>query len=180
MRILIYKRTHVGDPDSRGRFGNEGCMGRVRGYSFDAVIGVGGISGQPRRQGLSGKINWVGRNPRLSRNSVDPRGPLASFGAVDFRLFEHQGPSIWTCAPLLARRVFRNNARFVFRSLTGAEQREAEQLIKRILDEGEFDRLQLTDEVPTSCSDPCNPLLRKRCFKVKTKLPKRARPGSCR
>ncbi|WP_112487513.1 hypothetical protein [Thiomonas sp. X19] len=42
MRILTYKRTHVGDPDEFGRFGINDCMGRVRGYRYDAVIGVGG------------------------------------------------------------------------------------------------------------------------------------------
>jgi hypothetical protein len=39
MRILTYKRTHVGDPDQDGRFGIYDCMGRVRNYPFDAVIG---------------------------------------------------------------------------------------------------------------------------------------------
>jgi len=43
MRILIYKRTHTGDPDLKGRFGIHDCMGRVRDYDYDAVIGVGGI-----------------------------------------------------------------------------------------------------------------------------------------
>lgn len=51
MRILIYKRTHVGDPDDSGRFGLYNCMGRVRGYDFDAVIGVGGIGNEEREAG---------------------------------------------------------------------------------------------------------------------------------
>ena len=43
LRILVYKRTHVGDPDVAGRFGINHCMGSVRGYHYDAVIGVGGM-----------------------------------------------------------------------------------------------------------------------------------------
>ena len=42
MRTLIYKRTHPGDPDEKGRFGICDCMGRVRAWDFEAVIGVGG------------------------------------------------------------------------------------------------------------------------------------------
>ena len=43
MRTLIYKRTHLGDPDLFGTFGINDCMGEVRARQFDAVIGVGGI-----------------------------------------------------------------------------------------------------------------------------------------
>jgi len=53
MRILIYKRTHIGDPDAKCQFGNQGCMGRVRGFAFDAVIAwaesVGGLSRRASR-----------------------------------------------------------------------------------------------------------------------------------
>lgn len=162
MRILIYKRTHTGDPNVGRQFGNEGCMGRVRGFAFDAVIGVGGIGGQPRKQGISGKINWVGRNPRKSRNPVDARGPLVSFDSLDFRLFEQQGPSFLEHAPLLAKKVFGNRSRFVFRSLTPAEQREAELLIRRVLDAGEFDHLQRTKTIASACDNVCWSAVQKR------------------
>ena len=68
MRILIYKRTHTGDPDpERGIFG-EGpdddevtdCMGKVRGYGFDAVIGVGGFGPEPQSQGNSLQVDLGG------------------------------------------------------------------------------------------------------------------------
>jgi hypothetical protein len=45
-RILVYKRTHNGDPDQNGCFGAEDCMGMVRERHFDAVIGIGGIGGR--------------------------------------------------------------------------------------------------------------------------------------
>jgi hypothetical protein len=43
MRTLVYKRTHNGDPDAEGRFGIHDCMGQVRSYGYEAVIGVGGV-----------------------------------------------------------------------------------------------------------------------------------------
>lgn len=172
MKILIYKRTHIGDPDTGRQFGNEGCMGRIRGFTFDAVIGVGGISSLPKKQGIAEKINWVGRRPRKSTNPIDPRGPLVSFSAKDFRLFEQQGPLLSTVAPLLAKRIFDSRARFFFRSLSPAEQREAQQLIKSILDLGMFDHLQLTKPASTQCSSSvCKVPLRKgRCSKSRIAL----------
>ena len=41
MRILTYKRTHKGDPDNRGVFGINDCMGAIRNRKFDAVVGIG-------------------------------------------------------------------------------------------------------------------------------------------
>src|SRR5205823_5833202 len=141
MRILIYKRTHVGDPNTRREFGNEGCMGRVRRFGFDAVIGVGGISKQPTQQRLARKVNWVGRNPKRSPNPADVRGPLVSFEQKDFRLFERNGPLLSKLAPRLAKKIYGSRSRFVFTSLGPVEQREARQLISQVLDSGRFDHL---------------------------------------
>lgn len=143
MRILIYKRTHIGDPDAKRQFGNQGCMGRVRGFAFDAVIGVGGISGMPTQEGIAKRINWVGRRPQKTVNPNDPRGPLASFSQKDFRLFERQGPLLADISPLLAKKVFGNRARFFFSSLSPAERKEAQRLLHLILDLGALDHLQL-------------------------------------
>jgi len=155
MRILIYKRTHVGDPNGKRQFGNKGCLGRIRGFAFDAVIGVGGISGRPTRQGIAMKINWVGRRPRKSTNPIDSRGPLVSFRPNDFRLFEHQGPLLANEAPLLARKVFGSRARFFFCSFPSAEQKEAENLMTKILDLCEFDHLQLTESATRLSAEVC-------------------------
>ena len=60
MRTLIYKRTHSGDPDPQtGVFGNHDCMGSVRAWEFDAVIGIGGVGPEPRRHGIAGKLTYV-------------------------------------------------------------------------------------------------------------------------
>jgi len=84
MRTLIYKRTHPGDPDGKGQFGIHGCMGRVRTWRFEAVIGVGGTGAEPRSHGLDGKVNWIGIGPHkmgaVDHNSAlrtpTPRNPL--------------------------------------------------------------------------------------------------------
>jgi hypothetical protein len=165
VKILIYKRTHVGDPNGKRHFGNEGCLGRIRGFAFDAVIGVGGISDLPTQQGIAMKINWVGRCPRKSKNPIDPRGPLVSFRPEDFRLFEHQGPLLANEAPLLAMKLFNSRARFFFSSLSPREQEEAENLLTRILDLCEFDRLELKRSVTGASKFPFR---RKRCARPET------------
>src|SRR5215471_8860220 len=61
MRTLVYKMTHIGDPDpATGLWGETGCMGQVRSYQFDAVIGIGGTSAI---DGIAGKIVWIGTGP---------------------------------------------------------------------------------------------------------------------
>ena len=61
--MLIYKRTHNGDPDRFGHFGINDCMGQLRARRFDAVIGVGGIGAEPKSLGIAGKVNWIGIGP---------------------------------------------------------------------------------------------------------------------
>jgi len=70
MRILTYKRTHTGVPDFHGRFGNHGCMGRVRDFCFDAVIGVGGIGAEARSWDIAGKLTWIGVGPQRGLPSI--------------------------------------------------------------------------------------------------------------
>jgi hypothetical protein len=125
MRILVYKRTHKGDPDSSGCFGIEDCMGRVRGYEFDAVIGVGGISRMPTAQGIGGKVNWIGIGSR--KGPTEGRGPLVTFD--HFVLYEEEGRDFRTIAPILARRMYSRNARVLF-SFNDAEQAEIACLLK--------------------------------------------------
>lgn len=143
MRILIYKRTHTGDPDASGRFGINGCMGRIRGFAFDAVIGVGGVSKWPTQEGIARKINWVGRNPQKIVNPQNPYAPLLSFQSKDFRLFEHQGPLLEDISPLLADKVYNSKARFFLDSLSPKEQEEARRIIHLILNTGTFNHLVL-------------------------------------
>jgi hypothetical protein len=124
MRTLVYKRTHKGDPDRKGCFGIQDCMGRVRGYEFDAVIGVGGISRMPTAQGIGGKVNWVGIGSR--KGPTRGRGPLVTFD--HFVLYEEKGRDFWAIAPTLARRMYSKNARVLF-TFNDTEQAEIVRLL---------------------------------------------------
>ena len=64
MNILIYKRTHNDDPGNEGIFGKHDCMGRVRDYQFDAVLGIGGKTTWSDSKGIALKINWIGIGPK--------------------------------------------------------------------------------------------------------------------
>jgi hypothetical protein len=126
MRTLVYKRTHPGDPNSRGHFGNEDCMGRVRSWDFDSVIGVGGLGAESSSHDLDYKVNWIGIGPR-KRPRHQGRGPVVAFD--HFVLFENEGPDFATLAPRLTRRLFEDNVRVLLHDVDSHEQKE----IKRIL-----------------------------------------------
>jgi len=122
MRILTYKRTHTGDPDTEGRFGINDCMGRIRNFPFDAVIGVGGTGWEPRSFGIDRKINWVGVGPKRERGGKNDRGSIVTFER--FVLFEERGPLFHDLAPALAKRMYAGG-RFVFKSYSEQEKAEA-------------------------------------------------------
>ena len=126
MRTLIYKRTHPGDPDAGGRFGIHDCMGQVRSWEYDAVVGVGGLGAEPSFYRLDGKINWIGVGPRKHERS-NGRGPLVTFDR--FVLFEQAGPSFVALAPRLAHRMYRHNVRVLLDKINAQEARE----VRRIL-----------------------------------------------
>ena len=126
MRTLIYKRTHTGDPDAAGRFGIHGCMGRVRAWSFDAVIGVGGIGSEPTAYGIDGRVTWIGIGPHRAR-AKDPRGPLVTFD--HFVLFDARGPLLHEHAPRLAKRMYDGRVRVLLHPTT-EEAREIARLLR--------------------------------------------------
>ena len=123
MRTLIYKRTHPGDPDAPGRFGINDCMGRVRKWEFEAVIGVGGIGAEPRKHELARKVNWIGIGPR--KGVARKRGPVITF--EHFLLFGcngSDGPSFEELAQQLAARMYSKNVRFLVHGLSSGEKGE--------------------------------------------------------
>ncbi len=127
MRILTYKRTHIGDPDQDGRFGIYDCMGRVRDYAFDAVIGIGGIGQEPKNFGIDRKINWVGINPKR-RPSPGGKGVEVTF--EKFLLLEEHGPLLETLAPSLARRMYEGGARILLKNYSDLERGEATAILQ--------------------------------------------------
>lgn len=154
MKILIYKRTHKNDPDRFGRFGIEGCMGRVRAFSFDAVIGVGGISGWPQAEGIARKVNWVGRHPRRQPNPIDNRGPLVTFRRGDFRVLEDRGPLLANMSGLLAAAVYGSRNRFLFSAVRGKLAVEAKRVITELLDTDRYPDIPFRS---SGTSDGCGP-----------------------
>jgi len=128
VRVFIYKRTHQGDPNTLGHFGIQDCMGGLRNCSFDAVIGVGGISKWAQSEGISLKVNWIGIGPKKIPQ-VGQRGPIVLFD--HFMILEEKGKELSSLAPLLARRLLHRKApRFIFSTqLSASEQSE----VKRIL-----------------------------------------------
>lgn len=129
MRILIYKRTHPGDPNLAGEFGINDCMGQIREFNFDAVIGVGGKGAEPQQYGISHKINWVGIGKVPHKNRLN-HNRAKSFTFTYFLLLENQGPKLQEFAPQLAKRLYSKNARFVFQDLSVEEKKEAENILE--------------------------------------------------
>ena len=101
---LVYKRTHRGDPDERGIFGIHDCMGPVRRWEFDAVIGVGGRRPWAGHEGIALKINWVGVNPDKNKFPPAKRGPRVTFER--FKLYNEKGPMLKELAPKLFKYMF--------------------------------------------------------------------------
>ena len=108
MRVLIYKRTHNGDPDRLGRFGIHDCMGSVRKHEFDAVIGVGGIGPEAQANGIGGQINWIGVGVHKAPLRGG-RGPIITFD--HFVEYGIDGPDFRSVAPQLANQIYEGRVR---------------------------------------------------------------------
>lgn len=127
MRTLVYKRTHNGDPDEEtGTFGINGCMGTVRGFEYEAVIGVGGVGREPQGEGIAGKLTWIGIGPEKTGNGREP--------LVRFRHFWYRGPSgpkLRDVAPRLAERFRRYPApRYLLDKVDAEELEEIHSLLQ--------------------------------------------------
>lgn len=132
MRVLTYKRTHVGDPDNRGFFGINDCMGSVRNRSFDAVVGIGSKTPWRGSEHISGKITWVGIGPFRSRMR-SYRGDLIGFER--FALMDGTGPDFELWAPKLAKRFYKDGVRSISSSYSTSEKAEIQRVIARVLRE---------------------------------------------
>ena len=127
MRILVYKRTHNGDPDHNGCFGIHDCMGAVRNRNFDAVIGVGGIGPEAQANRVAGKVNWIGIGPHKTF-IPGKRGPEVTFD--QFYDFGTDGLDFRRLAPTLAERMYTLNIRHVMDDLSEEEYGEVIEILK--------------------------------------------------
>jgi hypothetical protein len=126
-RVLVYKRTHPGDPDVRGVFGCEDCIGTVRNRDFGAVIGVGGIGRESRSHDLDRKLHWIGVGPTKLPPEDWMRGPFIVFERyIDYG---RNGPLLMDVAPLLAKRFYSSRLRHMMDGFTAQEQAEIENLL---------------------------------------------------
>lgn len=147
MRTLIYKRTHHGDPGPEGWFGIFDCMGPVRAWGFEAVIGVGGIGAEPKSHELNGKVNWIGigAHKRPCKGAAPGKhGPDVTFD--HFLFYGSNGPRLAAVAPTLAERIYSRNVRVLMNDLNAEEQREVEGI------------LALAKHAPRSSSDAADPV----------------------
>jgi hypothetical protein len=127
MQAMVYRRTHRGDPDKRGCFGINDCMGMYRGWEFDAVIGVGGISA-PRHLGIARKVNWIGIGPTRWTQINGQRGPRVTFD--NFLLRDASGPDFEELAPILANRIYKDRGRRPFFEFSPDEEAEIARILK--------------------------------------------------
>jgi len=107
-------------------------MGRVRGWGFDAVIGVGGIRPDPGHERIARKITWVGTGALKIcddpvRAFVSPNCPLVTF--EHFLYYGEEGPLLREKAPNLARRMYGKNVRVLMNSLSPNERGEVEGIL---------------------------------------------------
>lgn len=121
MNILVYKRTHVGDPGPDGCFGVFDCMGIVRDRDYDAVIGVGGIGAEAQSHGIAGLINWIGVGPHKTYSGK--RGPEVTFDR--FVYYGCDGYNFAEYAPVLAEHMYDRNVRSILHGLSDSEHAEA-------------------------------------------------------
>ena len=132
MNTVIYKRTHTGDPEESGVFGIHDCMGRIRDWNYDAVIGVGGKRPWPGDEGIALKINWVGVNPDKKKFPPAKRGPRVSFDR--FVLDNEKGKPLKTLGPKLFKYMFEDHPyirHVMSESLPRGTQKEITKILKR-------------------------------------------------
>ena len=125
-------------------------MGRVRNLNFDAVIGIGGIGHQAHSNAIDRKINWIGITPKM--HSKTSRGRSVTF--EHFYLYEKSGPDLQQAAPLLARRFFERNTRYVLINYSPEELVEANRILAQAKTYARFAR-----KSPRNLTNPslCNP-----------------------
>jgi hypothetical protein len=100
MNILVCKQDHFGDPDPlRGTWGETGCYGRVRGLSFDGVIGIGANTAESP---IIGKLTWGGLFPHKIGHHDDGH-PILTF--KHFFHWGSKGSLLEADFPLIARRT---------------------------------------------------------------------------
>jgi hypothetical protein len=155
MATLVYKMTHKGDPDSDlGIWGVEDCMGQVRDYEFDAVIGIGGRSWSNETSRM-GEIVWIGLGPEMVDRT--DRGPVLRF--AHFRYFREGELMLRTIAPNLEKAMY--NCRFKLYRFSRLQEQEIARIRKKAKRAGRSARLN-SQASNSQMEKGCRPRLRRR------------------
>ncbi|RZI54567.1 MAG: hypothetical protein EOP12_02145 [Pseudomonas sp.] len=125
-RILVYKRTHPHDPGIEGVFGNQDCMGQVREFDYDVVVGIGGIGAEACSHGIDRRLNWIGIG-RIS-GPVHPKRNHLTFTFAHLVLQEHTGDYFAVHCPQLAGAMYKSRCRFHLNH-TAEHMQELERLV---------------------------------------------------
>lgn len=154
-RVLIYKRNHTGDPDRNGTFGCHDCMGKIRGYQYDAVIGIGVSKPWAGYEGIADRITWVGVGPRRVGNQKARGAPLIRFER--WRVFDARGKDFKRFAPRLSAYFYEKHRRYFFSErLSDDIQRDIARILKLATPQKAFpDGLDQTHTV--ACPPGCPP-----------------------
>ena len=129
MVTLVYKMTHTGDPDfDLGLWGvnDKDCMGKVRDFGFDAVIGIGGCSWWPNEPNRAGEIVWIGLGP-LKTPVKGKRGPEVRF--AHFRPFRRGELMLSKKAPKLDKAMQTRRFRLYLRHHDRSKRQAAPRLL---------------------------------------------------
>ncbi len=148
--VLIYRRTHTGDPSKDGVFGCNDCMKSVRGWKYDAVIGIGGKTSSKE---MARKVNWIGIGPK--KYPLKSREPLVAFSK--FKLWDENPPLLSEYAPKLNKYMFEQGR------IPHAGKNFPEYISKEV-----WDLLQLADGALDSRGNPEDILKARVCISSKS------------
>jgi len=125
MVTLVYKMTHKGDPNPElGWWGVSDCMGQVRKFPYDAIIGVGGRSWWSNETSRVGEVVWVGIGPQ-QMSVGSKRGPKVRFD--HFRYFSEGDLMLSEIAPKLNKSM--HTRRFRLYNFSRIEEEEIEAIL---------------------------------------------------
>ena len=129
----IYKRTHSGDPDPVAGVSAITTAWVRSKAGFDAVIGIGGIGPEPKRNRIAGKLTWIGIGPhKLFNNPNKPNNPRVTFDHYWYR--GESGPQLEVEYPALAKRMYEKNVRVLVHKSVDNPGRTPSSWIEKLLE----------------------------------------------
>jgi hypothetical protein len=148
---FVYKRTHNDDPGDGGCFGIFCCMGKMRSWPFEAVIGVGATGKEAETEGIAGKVNWIGIGRKPIGMARDGH-PIWAF--KQFKQFsKEEAPDFRHVAPILAKRLYdaRYPPRFVMDKINDDERREISKVLRMARDADPSPRISSRERQSKNC-----------------------------